>query len=512
MDWQSLKSKYPTQQGQPSRCANILALQRVLWGKQYDVIPNDFSKEQSSGGEYIPLDNRRPSVRTNLCRSVVDDTVSLLFGDSHYPDYLAEDDETATALTTISNECCLESIMAHVALEGSVGSVALLIEVNENKPIFTVMTTQYLTPTWDRAGCLSSVVERYAVSGRDLAALGYPIGPDNMATQFWWVREWTPEKVIIYTPKPITDLTSPEIDESRTEEHGLGFVPIVWFKNFGSQLQGCADGPCTFEAAIDTVIEQDYLLSQGGRALKYASDPKLVLKSGPSSEGIAANGGAANALLVPPEGDAKLLEINGKSSVALLEHCRELRGIILEQIHGNRAHADKISAAQSGRAMEMMNQPLVWLAERLRQPYGHGLTCVLRMLCQFSSVVEGGIKIHEQQFTDLNPAGIKLRWKAWYPPTDPEILAAAQGLVTAVAAGIMSEETACSLFCSRVGIDDGVAEWARVCAEIKEKREQDEKMARLTGKIPAGKDVLTQADEVRKKAGAGRTETSKHTA
>ena len=134
------------------------------------------------------------------------------------------------------------------------------------------------------------------------------------------------------------------------------------------------------------------------------------------------------------------------------------------------------------------------------------------MLCQFSFVVEGGIKIHEQQFTDLNPAGIKLRWKAWYPPTDPEILAAAQGLVTAVAAGIMSEETACSLFCSRVGIDDGVAEWARVCAEIKEKREQDEKMARLTGKIPAGKDVLTQADEVRKKAGAGRTETSKHTA
>lgn len=72
-------------------------------------------------------------------------------------------------------------------------------------------------------------------------------------------------------------------------------------------------------------------------------------------------GGSATALTLPMDGDAKLLEINGDASDAMLQQYRELRAIVLEQIHGNRAHADKISAAQSGRAMEMMCQSLVWL-------------------------------------------------------------------------------------------------------------------------------------------------------
>ena len=41
-------------------------------------------------------------------------------------------------------------------------------------------------------------------------------------------------------------------------------------------------------------------------------------------------------------------------------------------MHGNRANADRLTAAQSGRALELMNQGLVWLADNLRISYGEG--------------------------------------------------------------------------------------------------------------------------------------------
>jgi hypothetical protein len=49
---------------------------------------------------------------------------------------------------------------------------------------------------------------------------------------------------------------------------------------------------------------------------------------------------------------------------------RVLREAALEAMHGNRTMADKLSASQSGRAMELMYQALVWLAGHLRHSYG----------------------------------------------------------------------------------------------------------------------------------------------
>jgi len=60
-------------------------LTRVVSGHLYDVLPYDFHDERSPGGEYVPLRKRRPSVRYPLCRVVVEDSVSLLFSEGHFP-------------------------------------------------------------------------------------------------------------------------------------------------------------------------------------------------------------------------------------------------------------------------------------------------------------------------------------------------------------------------------------------------------------------------------------------
>jgi hypothetical protein len=84
----------------------------------------------------------------------------------------------------------------------------------------------------------------------------------------------------------------------------------------------------------------------------------LLIKEPASSDNEIVKG-AGNALVVSEKGDAKLLEIGGTASAAVIEYVRTLRELALESVHGNRANADRLTAAQSGRALELMNQPKV---------------------------------------------------------------------------------------------------------------------------------------------------------
>ena len=144
--------------------------------------------------------------------------------------------------------------------------------------------------------------------------------------------------------------------------------------------------PARSAPAIETQIEIDYQLSQAGRGLKYSSDPTLLIKE-PATTDSEIIKGAGNALVVSEKGDAKLLEIGGTASAAVIEYVRTLRELALESVHGNRANADRLTAAQSGRALELMNQGLIWLADNLRISYGEGaLLSLARMVLRASQI------------------------------------------------------------------------------------------------------------------------------
>lgn len=464
----------------PARQFRIQALTAALTGRLYDGLVYDFQTECTNSGEYIPLRSRRPSVRYNICKIVVDDSVSMLFSEGHFPMIQCENEATRDALKNITKETRLNETMIEAATIGSVGSVAISMQVLRNRLFFKAMNTQYLTPVFDDLApdTLVLVREKYKVKGADLAELGYDIKDDDLNASFWFQREWDDTEERVYVPRKVGDINAKLIVHAKfTTSHDLGFVPIVWIKN----LPGGdgVDGACTFLDAVESSIEIDYQLSQAGRGLKYSADPQLVMKDPQGMSGEVVKG-PTNVMVVGKDGDAKLLEINGKAAESVDTYVRTLREFALESIHGNRVSPDKIAGAQSGKAMELMNQSLVWLADRLRITYGEGgLLTLYRMIVKASQVFKG-IECQGKKIGVLSSdQDVALMWNDWYEKTAADNLADAQTLTALTGASLISKETAIHTIADEYDIEDVAAEAARIGAD------QDDAASRQTEQMAA---------------------------
>ena len=114
--------------------------------------------------------------------------------------------------------------------------------------------------------------------------------------------------------------------------------------------------------------------------------------------------------------------------------------------------------------MEMMHQPLIWLADNLRTSYGeNGLLPLLTMAvraCRLMTVTVAGQPVRFG--ADDAPT---LRWPAWFAPTGPDRQAEASALSTMRAAGHVSRETAVKTLSAMLDVEDVQAELALIAAD-----------------------------------------------
>ncbi|HFO0796448.1 TPA: phage portal protein [Enterobacter roggenkampii] len=470
MDFKTIQATWQRDEDMPERSWRLMMLRKVLNGQLYDQIKHSFSEEQTGAGEYIPLRKRRPSVRTNLCRTVVDDSISLLFGEDHFPTVDIKGEQKAV-LGRLLKEIKLNEVMIDAATKGAVGSVAIMFSVISDRIFLKALETEYLTPVWDPKApdTLLSVVECYKVKGSDLKMAGYDISQDEVGSDFWFRREWDTEKEIWYLPVKKSDTKTEFVkDDKRSVDHKLGFVPVVWVKNLPGG-DDCDGASTLCGESIDCQIEIDYQLSQVGRGLKFMSDPTLVLKQDENG-GAGAKPlvkGANNALVVPAGGDAKLLEIDGGASEAVINYVKHLREVALENMHGNKASNEKIAAAQSGRAMEIMNQALIWLADRLSISYGEGalielINMIFAASRKFKLIFKSGEEVGEFP-EDLVPV---LIWPAWYTSTTQDIMNTANTMVRLTDSGLLTRLTAIKALAAQFDIEDAEAESKLALAEL----------------------------------------------
>jgi hypothetical protein len=454
-----------------TRIWNAQCRRAVLKGTIYDKQLYEFHQEKTGGltGDYVPLRDRAPAVRYNLSRIVVLDSAALLFSEGMFPGVGHGQPEEKKKIEAIVADSNLPDVMTDAALRGSVGSIAIHMRVlgkhgaDGSRVFWDVSDTDYLTPAYDplEPDTLESITEKFKVRGSDLAKLGYAIIDTEMKADFWFQRVWDDQAEVWYFPWKVSDKDkAPDVDDERTVTHGLGFCPWVWIKNLPGG-EG-VDGSCTFESAIDAQIEIEYQLSQAGRGLKYSSDPTLLIKE-PAMTDEKLIRSASEALVVSADGDAKLLEISGTAASAVIAYCKNLRQMALETIGGSRAEADKVTSPQSGRAQELMYQPLIWLADKLRASYGqNGLLDMMRMMVRASEKFP--LRTRDEAIGKIASGPITLVWPDWFPLTANDKQALATTISTLRTAEVISRETAVTILAPIFDIEDEPAELDRIKA------------------------------------------------
>lgn len=472
--WKSLQDRLPTDGDYPLRVARLTALERVLDGTIYDMLRYAMHEETDGSGQYVRLRDRRPSVRYNLCKQSVRKSASMLFSEAHMPEIDHPDDATAEALRELVADTALCATLAQAVRVGSVGSVALWLRVLSGRIYVDVLPTKFLTPHYDaeQPDKLASVVERRKLTGAQLAQMGYAIAQDDARVTFWWQRVWTDGAEEWYAPQSLDAADkAPKLDADKTVQHGLGFVPVVWIRNLPSQ--DAIDGAPTFDdEAIATQIDIEYQLSQGSRALRYAGDPLLLIKEPATDTTGNFVRSASNALIVNKDGDAKLVEIDGAASEAVINYVKYLAQITREQLHLPNVDPDRMSGAQSGRALELLHGPLIQLCDALRVSYGtEGLCRVLEMIVTVGARSQL-LRPDGSGYGQLKPGSVSLRWPRWFDPTPAELGAIGNALHTHTDAGHMSRDTAISVVAPLYGVQDVAAEKAAVNADLQQRAEQ----------------------------------------
>lgn len=443
------KLRYPD--GVSARYKTLDALDRLLDGTLYDELPHPFDREYEDGFRYVPLEERRPSVVYGLPRIIADECSSLTFGEGHAPSVRcgsddAGDEASEAAIAEIIQMADVWSVMLQAVHLGSVGSVAAVVRaLDDGTPYISLVKGKYARPIFDPRNPrrLMGLVQQYPVTATQLQQRGYDVpGGDN--DSFWFRSEIDDKQETQYRPLPndafqkIGDKNSGARwvpDRERSGAHRFGVTPVVWMRN--GAADDVIDGPATFAPIVHLVVKMDYLLSQIARGVRFSADPLLVIKSGEMLSLAAADGAGASivrdpssALELPAGADAKLLETTGKAIEGGREFVRLLREYALEVVGGMRSSADQATGPQSGRALEILHQALVWLVERMRLAYGdRGLVPLLRLLLI-------GVKRGALEFEGVNPAtlspdvAMRLVWPSWWTPRGADLQAQATALQT----------------------------------------------------------------------------------
>jgi hypothetical protein len=477
MDFIEIKKRYKRDLDYPERCFTIKMYRKVLEGTIYDVIPFPFFKsyQNNLGSDRSPivLSQRRPSVRYRLSKVVVDNTVSLLFGEGRFPTINCLDEETKNILNKIVTCCHIDLCMIDCATKGSTGSAVILIKLINGCLYFESCYTEYFTPVFnpEKPDELLVLKEKYKINGNELINLGYDKDEISKEKIYWFQRIWDFDSETYYVPVEVSEKEVQfTIDEKRTVFHNLGFVPAVWVKNLpgGTHI----DGECTFKDAIDTNIELDYQMSQGGRGLKYSSEPLLMIRN-PSSFDSQSEIKPGDILNVDENGDAKHIEISGDACKAVLEYCKALRDIILENIHGNRATPEKNFGAQSGKALEMMHMSLIWLSSRLRISYGeYGLIRVMNIIIKIASQHDLVIDKEIIYKGSLKDCSISLIWPSWFHSTSADRLQDAKTITILKDSNLMSSKTAITTIADEYDIVDIEEEIDEINSEMVIQKEE----------------------------------------
>lgn len=390
------------------RWREMKARELALLGKFYDHLLYPFTTETRSDQEYIPVIERRPSAPYNLPRAIAAETRRWLWAGRNCPRLQFEDANTLLALQRLVKESSLVEKMAEATFFGSVGSVALTFQIRPGRDgyphiIFDCWRAKDCSVTFNDVGELMRLRVQYLCLGRSFIAQGVTkaaseTGPNGLDEEiqpdklYWFTRDYDEQWVTTYRPIAEADYSPADPEQQRklkpdlerSDAHALGFVPGVWIRNLPGGDH--PDGDSTWLPAMNTSITLDYTLSMVPRGLWANLCPQLVIVGDPTNQGVDQIGrvvirGPSNVIQFQGVtkgidgqsyggGSANLLESNGQIFKSATEVIDAFKKTAKEQIQASRKDPDKLTTAQSGVAVNALEEEHMGLVQELRCSYG----------------------------------------------------------------------------------------------------------------------------------------------
>jgi len=487
------------------RCGDLLRRESYLRCTQHDHKPFDFYGHFLRFGDlvdirpddYVPMKRRRPLVRMDLAKVIVESLTAMIFGSDHWPTVAVPGDPEAE---DFARELCRASRLPVRMIEarnlgGACGTAILswgfvqgrpLVEVHqpahvevlewaswpERRPAKAIKVYPYERRVWDVEGKPRDKTYYYARYWDDTVDVTWREVPEDVAATGQWTR--TPAVVV---------------------RHDAGICPVYLVQNLPNSA--AVDGWSDFEGQEEGCDSIDVLLSATVTGTTSNVDPTVVIKDTRSNNEGVVRKGTGHAIYAP--GGANYLELSGSAVGAARELLRDLRQYELDKAGVVILDAEKMSGAGiSAAAMRTRYARMLAKCDLLLEQYGPVVTAIigdmLTVARRLRTVRVGPDGVRYWSKVDLPPrieeteegtvavertpgvsSNVTLSWPPYFPATwQDRKEAAATAKDASGGQQVISRKTAVQAVAGLFGVEDV----AREIEAIEEDQEESSRRAR----------------------------------
>ncbi len=396
--------------------------------------------EQATKSEqYTPIRDRKPRIIYNVAKLLANKVTAKICGQKTFPKVLVEDDPDDTAFyNTVMKAASLRKNllepMKHALISGSVFVRYYLVN---GMLEMEWANSKYCYPKFDAVGELEEIEIKYVFEDwEDLKPNGDP--------KMKWYR-----LVLTKTSDTLSDNpeyisgAKPTFTDVEVNEHNLGWVQGEWIATAKNKFD--PDGPSIIGDILGFIDDMNYSLSQSSQAVGYNQEPQLAVKGIDEEELDTLIRSSQKAWNLGREGEAEFVESGLDGVKQATESRGDNRNRMLEVCRMVILDPEKIAgSAQSGKAMELLNEPLVELIDELRtifEPKFKNLILKMSLTCLVLNEQGQQTMIETPKGFVPGSTDLMFQWPSIFPPTLDDIAKMTTAANTAATANLISRET-----------------------------------------------------------------------
>lgn len=444
------------------RSAKLDLYDSYVESTQYDKLQPWESSSCDEG--YVPIRKRKPRVVYDFPKRIITTFASKMAGHSVFPEFKINGTEQSQLddnefLQILLKATKLESILPEAMRRmGTSGSVLLRFRINDLGAIRTeVFNAKYCYPEFDDNGELTSVTIKYVYE--DVKDIDKETGKPK---QKWYRLDLGMQADVLFDNPEYEDNEEPIFSPVSTAQHDLGYVQAEWFRM--CEDRHTVDGPSLLEGGVLSLFDEiNYSLSQSSQAISYAQEPQVAFSGMDVDEIDTLVKSSTKGWNLGRDGKAEFIEANlggvevaGKERDKLRLAIQDVTRVVLHD-------PEKMSGtAQSGKALEQLNAPLVDLIMEVRPLVEARLvSLMLKIGIATARNVKMGLPAPvnvPQGYVPLNFPTMDLEWPPVFAPTQEDIQKKVQTAVQASNANLIARVTATKYIAANFGVTDIEAE------------------------------------------------------